>query len=115
VEGPSLKLVGENGYVLEAIENLEESDVHPLPWQDGLPEVIESSLQPYRDLLDNSYGAMGNALEIGVARRQAQRCDSGPSCHLENVRREGGSQETEAARSDSRRAAPVATRPTIAR
>jgi len=46
-----------------------EGDVHRLPWQDGLPEIIESSLQPYRDRLDNSHSAMCNALEIGVARR----------------------------------------------
>jgi hypothetical protein len=46
-----------------------EADANRLPWQDGLPEIIESSLQPYRDRLDNSYSAMCNALEIGVARR----------------------------------------------
>jgi len=124
-DGPTFKLVGERGYVLESLENLDEpeaevrayrmemaqeslnrlflpvlreqlsavdgsevegddqswrealvaeieameADANRLPWQDGLPPVIESSLAPYRDRLDGSYSTMCNALEIGLARR----------------------------------------------
>ncbi len=46
-----------------------EGDAHRLPWEEGLPESIAASLQPYRDRLEESYGPMSNALEIGVARR----------------------------------------------
>jgi hypothetical protein len=46
-----------------------ESDPLRLPWQDGLPEVLEASLHPYRDRLANSYGPMSNAIEVGVLRR----------------------------------------------
>jgi hypothetical protein len=122
-DGPSFKLVGDRGYVLETIESLDESEVrayrtemareslnrlllpvlreqlsavsgnetdrdlqswrealaaeieameadsYRLPWQDGLPPVIESSLMPYRDRLEASYSVMCNALEVGLARR----------------------------------------------
>lgn len=47
-----------------------EADPYRLPWQDGLPEVIESSLRPYRDRLEDSYGPMCNALEVGVLRSE---------------------------------------------
>ena len=46
-----------------------EADDHRLPWQDGLPEVIASSLRPYRERLSSTYSAMCNELEVGVARR----------------------------------------------
>ena len=35
-----------------------------LPWQDGLPEVMEVSLRPYRERLEASYNEMLNALEL---------------------------------------------------
>jgi hypothetical protein len=124
-DGPTFRLVGDRGYVLESLENLDEpeadvrayrmkmaqeslnrlftpvlreqlsavdgretegddeswrealaaeieameADARRLPWQDGLPPVIESSLTPYRDRFEASYAAMCNALEIGLARR----------------------------------------------
>jgi hypothetical protein len=46
-----------------------EADDHRIPWEDGLPEIIESSLLLYRDRFERSYSPMCNALEIGVARR----------------------------------------------
>jgi len=46
-----------------------EADARRLPWEDGLPEVIEISLGPHRARFEGSYGPMCNALEIGVARR----------------------------------------------
>jgi hypothetical protein len=124
-DGPSFKLIGDRGYVMENLENLDEAEsevrayrmemareslnrlllpvlreqlsavsgseadrdpqswrealaaeieameanAYRLPWQDGLPPVIESSLMPYRDRLEASYSVMCNALEIGLARR----------------------------------------------
>ena len=41
-----------------------ESDSFRLPWQDGLPEVLEASLEPYRMRLEESYSALVNPLEI---------------------------------------------------
>ncbi|MCP4662970.1 MAG: hypothetical protein GY856_46865 [bacterium] len=46
-----------------------EADAHRIPWEDGLPEIIESSLRPYRDRLEQSYCTMCNALEVGLARK----------------------------------------------
>jgi len=122
-DGPSFKMVGESGYLLETVEDLEEPVVrnyreelarlslnrlllpvlrhqladlstHPdrsnlgawealliseiaeleadsrrLPWEDGLPEILERSFVPYRERLSDSYSTMCNAIEIGLARR----------------------------------------------
>jgi hypothetical protein len=123
-DGPSFKLVGDRGYVLEsvpeALDNAEvrehrsdltraslnrlllpvlrnqlsdlpvdsddpelrrwretlsaeiaalEADDRRLPWEDGVPEAIASSLLPYRERLGSTYSAMCNELEVGVARR----------------------------------------------
>ena len=46
-----------------------EADERRLPWEDGVPEMIATSLSPYRDRLDSTYSAMCNELEVGVARR----------------------------------------------
>ena len=46
-----------------------ETDANRIPWEDGLPDVIAASLEPFRERLERSYGVMCNALEAGVARR----------------------------------------------
>ena len=46
-----------------------EADPHRLPWQDGLPEVLESSLKPFRDRLEASYGRITNMFEISYERK----------------------------------------------
>ncbi len=46
-----------------------ESNRYRLIWQDGLPEVIQKSLEPYRQRLEDSYSPMTNALEISLERR----------------------------------------------
>jgi hypothetical protein len=46
-----------------------EADPHRLPWQDGLPEVLESSLKPFRDRLEASYSRMTNIFEISYERK----------------------------------------------
>lgn len=42
-----------------------ESDPYRLPWRDGLPERIATSLEPFRERLESSWNEMSNALEIG--------------------------------------------------
>jgi len=46
-----------------------EADRYRLPWQDGLPDVIESSLQPFRSQLEQSYNKMTNPLELTFEQR----------------------------------------------
>jgi hypothetical protein len=70
---------------LEALENSEtlaewkdlldaeiramEEDRFRLPWEDGLPDRIESSLEPYRSRLEHSYNAMTNPFELAIEQR----------------------------------------------
>jgi len=46
-----------------------EADPHRLPWQDGLPEVLESSLKPFRDRFEASYSRMTNIFEISYEQK----------------------------------------------
>jgi hypothetical protein len=50
------------------IEAMRE-DKERLPWQDGVPAVIEASLKLYRERLQNSYSSMTNPLELAVEQR----------------------------------------------
>ena len=43
-----------------------ESDRFRLPWQDGLPDVLEASLRPFRGRLEASYSKILNALEMAL-------------------------------------------------
>ncbi len=36
------------------------------PWEEGLPERIRTSLEPYRDRLDLSYDPMTSIVEMGL-------------------------------------------------
>jgi hypothetical protein len=42
-----------------------EADPYRLPWRDGLPEPLQTSLGPFRSRLEESYSATCNALELG--------------------------------------------------
>lgn len=46
-----------------------ESDRYRLVWQDGLPEIIASSLTPFRNRLDSSYSRLMNTIEISMEQR----------------------------------------------
>ncbi len=46
-----------------------ESDRYRLAWQDGLPEVIVSSLRPFRERLEKSYSRLLNTIEISMEQR----------------------------------------------
>jgi hypothetical protein len=46
----------------EEVAAMEAEDLR-LPWEEGLPAVIETSLEPYRDRLSESYSALCNPLE----------------------------------------------------
>ncbi|MBN2246085.1 MAG: hypothetical protein JW755_09600, partial [Candidatus Aminicenantes bacterium] len=51
---------------LEAeIEALEE-DRYRLPWEDGVPDVIANSLEPFRSRLEESYSSVTNMLELAI-------------------------------------------------
>jgi hypothetical protein len=50
-----------------------ESDRYRLPWKDGLPDILKTSLEPYRSRLESSYSAMLNIFE--VTRNQRFRRD----------------------------------------
>jgi hypothetical protein len=45
------------------------ADKGRLPWQDGVPSVIEASLKLYRERLEASYSAMTNPLELAIEQR----------------------------------------------
>jgi len=46
-----------------------ESDSFRLPWQDGLPEVLEASLRYYRVRLEESYSVLVNPIELTYRQR----------------------------------------------
>ncbi len=54
-----------------------EADRARLPWQDGVPEAIESSLQPFRDRLEAGYTAAVDVFEVSRddRRRSAPKAD----------------------------------------
>jgi hypothetical protein len=54
---------------LEAEIEAMEADRLRLPWQDGLPNVIESSLKSFRYQLEQSYNKMTNPLELTFEQR----------------------------------------------
>ena len=54
---------------LEAEIKAMETDRYRLPWQDGLPQVLEISLNPFRKRLEASYSKMTNALEVAFEQR----------------------------------------------
>ncbi len=51
--------------LLAEIEAMED-DRFRLPWQDGLPDVLEASLKPFRGRLETSYSKVLNALEMAL-------------------------------------------------
>jgi len=55
--------------LLEAEIQAMEEDRFRLPWEDGLPDVIKASLEPYRDRLEQSYNAMTNPFELTIEQR----------------------------------------------
>ena len=70
-----LKTEGETGsrggwrQILEREIDALEEDRERILWQEGLPEVIEASLQPYRDQLEASYNPLTNPLEMMIQQR----------------------------------------------
>jgi hypothetical protein len=55
--------------LLEAEIQAMEEDRFRLPWEDGLPDEIKKSLEPYRDRLERSYNAMTNPFELTIEQR----------------------------------------------
>lgn len=46
-----------------------EADRFRLPWQDGLPEVLKASLEPFRNRLEASYSRLMNRVEMTLDSR----------------------------------------------
>lgn len=46
-----------------------EADGFRVPWQDGMPDVLASSLEPFRERLEASYSPMTNPLETLVEKK----------------------------------------------
>jgi hypothetical protein len=46
-----------------------EEDRFRLPWEDGLPDVINASLEPFQDRLEQSYNPMTNPFELTIEQR----------------------------------------------
>ncbi len=46
-----------------------EEDRFRLPWEDGLPDVIRASLDPYRSRFEQSYNVMTNPFELTIEQR----------------------------------------------
>jgi len=46
-----------------------ESDRYRLPWEDGLPDILKTSLEPYRSRLESSYSAVLNIFEVTTEQR----------------------------------------------
>ncbi len=54
---------------LEAEMEAMESNRYRLVWQDGLPEIIRKSLEPFKQRLETSYSPLTNGMEIALERR----------------------------------------------
>lgn len=46
-----------------------EADRFRIPWRDGMPDVLSSSLEPFRDRLEASYSPVTNPLETLVEKK----------------------------------------------
>lgn len=55
------------GLLAAEVEKMKE-DRRRLPWQDGLPEALARSFQPYRERLKASYIQLMNPLEFGLSK-----------------------------------------------
>ena len=66
--GASETLSEWDGLLKAEIQAMEE-DRFRLPWENGLPDVIKASLEPYRDRLEQSYNAMTNPFELTIEQR----------------------------------------------
>ncbi len=49
-----------------------EADRRRLPWQDGLPEQVAASFEPFRQRLEASYNPATNAFELGRSRKRGR-------------------------------------------
>jgi len=51
---------------LQAEVTAMDADPSRLPWQNGVPDVIAGSLEPFRAKLEESYSPLCNPIEVGV-------------------------------------------------
>ncbi|MDH5706741.1 MAG: hypothetical protein OEZ45_12060 [Candidatus Aminicenantes bacterium] len=55
---------------LEAEIKAMEENRYRMVWEDGLPDVLKKSLEPFRHQLETSYSPLTNSLEVALERRQ---------------------------------------------
>jgi len=46
-----------------------DADRYRLPWQDGVPEVIDASFQPFRERLEAGYSRLADLFETSIEQR----------------------------------------------
>ena len=66
MEAPSGEIDENWRVALEAEIAALEEDRYRLPWEDGVPEVIADSLEPFRSRLEQSYSSITNMLELAI-------------------------------------------------
>ena len=66
-EGASSPSVQWRAVLEEEIKAMED-DSSRIPWQDGIPDVLQKSLNPYKQRLEKNYRVMLNPFEIGIRR-----------------------------------------------
>lgn len=69
IEGGSVRILDKWQEALATEIEEMDSDQYRLPWQDGLPDVIKASLQPFKERLEASYSSMTNPLEVALEQR----------------------------------------------
>jgi hypothetical protein len=55
--------------LLDAEIQAMEEDRFRIPWEDDLPDITATSLEPYRDRLEQSYNPMTNPFELDIEQR----------------------------------------------
>lgn len=69
-EADRSRIQGQWRRALEAEIKAMEGNRYRMVWEDGLPDVLISSLAPFRHQLEASYSPLTNSLEVAFERRQ---------------------------------------------
>jgi hypothetical protein len=72
MESPGIEVSADWKGALEKEIKAMEENRYRLVWQDGLPEVIVSSLLPYRTRLESSYSSSINNIEFIIEQRHSE-------------------------------------------
>jgi hypothetical protein len=70
IEEDKSRIHGRWQRALEAEIKAMEENRYRMVWEDGLPDVLKNSLEPFRHQLEASYSPLTNSLEVALERRQ---------------------------------------------